>query len=79
MKEFTGELTFEWLLSSLRRDKTEVTISFDKEHQCHGIIHRVGKDVVILKRKEEDTEVVIPISAIRCVEIPTGLETQIFL
>jgi len=79
MKEFTGELTLEWLLSSLGRDKTEVTISFDKEHQCHGTIHRVGKDVVILKRKEEDTGVIIPISAIRCVEIPAGPETQIFL
>ena len=78
IKESKGELTFEWLLSSLRRDKTEVTISFDKEHQCHGTIHRVGKDVVILKRKEEDTGVIIPISAIRCVEIPAGSEIRIF-
>jgi ATP-dependent Clp protease ATP-binding subunit ClpC len=78
MKESKGELTFEWLLSSLRRDKTEVTISFDKEHQCHGTIHRVGKDVVILKPKKDDTGVIIPISAIRCIEIPAGPETQIF-
>jgi ATP-dependent Clp protease ATP-binding subunit ClpA len=78
MKESKGELTFEWLLGYLRRGKTEVTISFDKEYQCHGTIQRVGKDVVILKRKEDDTGIIIPISAIRCVEIPAGLETQMF-
>jgi ATP-dependent Clp protease ATP-binding subunit ClpA len=78
IKESKGELTLEWLLNSLRRDKAEVTISFDKEHKCHGTIHRVGKDVVILKQKEDDTGIIIPISAIRCVEIPAGSEIRIF-
>jgi len=59
--------TLEGLLRTLGRDKAEVTIFFDKEHQFHGTIHRVGKDFIILKR--EDTEVIIPISALRYIEV----------
>jgi ATP-dependent Clp protease ATP-binding subunit ClpA len=59
--------TLEGLLRTLGRDNAEVTIFFNKEGQFHGTIHRVGKDFIILKR--EDTEVIIPISALRYIEI----------
>jgi ATP-dependent Clp protease ATP-binding subunit ClpA len=59
--------TLEGLLRTLGRDNSEVTIFFNKEDQFHGTIHRVGRDFIILKR--EDAEVIIPISALRYIEI----------
>jgi ATP-dependent Clp protease ATP-binding subunit ClpA len=61
------EHTLEGLLRTLGRDNAEVTIFFNAEHQFHGTIHRVGRDFIILKR--EDTEVIIPISALRYIEV----------
>ncbi len=59
--------TLEGLLRTLGRDKAEVTIFSNNEYQFHGTIHRVGRDFIILKR--EDTEVIIPISALRYIEV----------
>ncbi len=59
--------TLEGLLRTLGRDKAEATIFFNKEGQFHGTIHRVGRDFIILKR--EDTEAIIPISALRYIEV----------
>jgi hypothetical protein len=66
--------TFEGLLRTLGRDKAEVTIFFDREHQCHGTIHRVGQDFITLRR--ENTEVVIPITALRYIETRKIVEKQ---